>query len=52
METTLLELRQSNSLNVSANGDYTNIMLQNSVFLNEGDEVSVKNAFIDVCFSN
>ena len=47
METTLLELRQSNSLNVSANGDYTNIMLQNSVFLNEGDEVSVKNAFID-----
>lgn len=47
MNSTILELRQLNSDNVISNGDYSNIMLQNNIIVEEGDTVSIKNAFID-----
>ena len=43
----ILELRQLNAENVIANGDYSNIMLQNNISIEENDIVEVKNAFID-----
>ena len=36
-----------NAENVIANGDYSNIMLQNNISIEENDIVEIKNAFID-----
>jgi hypothetical protein len=47
MSIKILEFRQKDSNNVVANGSYENTLNNDSIMINPGDQISIKNVFLD-----
>lgn len=43
----IIELRQKDAINVLNNGQYENILNSNVIEINDGDQVNIKNVFLD-----
>jgi hypothetical protein len=52
MSIQILELRQKDALNVQANGVYENVLNGEVLQINEGDQISIKNVFLDTTEEN
>jgi hypothetical protein len=52
MSIQVLELRQKDAINVQVNGVYENVLNSEVIQINQGDQISIKNVFLDTTEEN